>query len=51
MNMLVFSVQEDLPERMGKALRSLTAQKPVDDRVYPTWDALVDRYVQIGHSN
>ena len=28
---------------MGKALRGLSTVSAVDNKVYPTWDALVDR--------
>lgn len=38
-------MQEDLPGCMGTALRSLSFQRTVDNKVYPTWDALVDRYI------
>ena len=41
--MHVYVVQEELPARMGKALRGLSTVRAVDNKVYPTWDALVDR--------
>ena len=43
-------VQEELPSRMGKALRGLSTVRAVDNKVYPTWDALVDRlYTTVVH--
>ena len=41
------SVQEDLPGRMGKALRGLSTLTSVDTKLYSTWDAAVDRYIHV----
>ena len=35
-------MQEDLPGRMGKALRGLSSLSTVDTKVYSTWDAAVE---------
>ena len=45
------SVQEDLPGRMGKALRGLSTLTSVDTKLYSTWDAAVDRYTVHVYTN
>jgi pimeloyl-ACP methyl ester carboxylesterase len=39
---------EDLPVRMGKALRDFSSPITVDTKLYSTWDAVVDRMLE-GH--
>jgi len=42
-------VQTDLPELMGHALNSLSLLEDQDPKTYPSWDAVVARFVMIIH--
>ena len=37
-------MQENLPKRMGRALRGVGDLDRKEDKVYPTWDVAIDRF-------